>query len=1323
MKCSKISRQWQWPIFFLTYALLMFFPRGLFAGAATYTHVPGKSAPVGFHNIPAKPSSQVLSHVAFKPDLEVYQITFEAAGGGKESERVIIKVKNIGKAASPATRVSAVLTRGDGTHDKHSWAVRALKVHETTTFKWRIRTSAGNNTVNATVRDSHNRANNTLEKTTFAIARNAEKFVHRQALKAEGARRALAEKKARGKGALAIRQITFDDHRAKKGNASWVVMRIENTGGAVTPTTPLKVEIQRADGRREQKIFRIRPLMPGKATRIEGFFRMVPGENTLRIKGVGPAAAHNLTTFAARERCFSKTHYFRPPRFQFHAGRASLSKNAARMAAGREKAGATVNPNVLKGLSRAKHIHAQKPMKISTYDTSMARFLFPQKNAVIAPNRRYVVEWAVPETDSVTRFELRLKSDSIHFPGLILARNLDPSARSYNWNVGNIPAGHYYTLEMTEKTGTGTNTFSVPVKIDTPHLQILHKTVLPFHKHFITREIRVYAKVLNTGSDTLQPFYSKVTIVGPKNFVSESRPIKTDVLKSGKAAVVSMSFFPQIPGEYHAIYTLDYTHRYLEASEIPVKTRTITFQILPLPDLLLTINKVTDGVLAIDRKHFHIKVKNVGYASTPATKVYFTLSDQERKEYDVPALQPGNTWKHEFTKKWQAWSGGTGEKQYTAVVDPENRITEIDKGNNRVSDHFHIYRAGEPMPRHTPIQPKLIVTKVCGLPTSPITPGTSLSFLIRLKCVSPDRIPFRCTWGHIIIDDIIYEDFVIPYYTVLYPGETFDYYSRKTDFNLYRVDRIGQHTFKLAINLPQAVAKHPGYDQMQTLFERDIVVQESVDHNRTFQEVLASKNPLHSQKEGGKSSVSTIHPLTVLSPGRNTVWTTSKTYQVAWTGEAAGPFAVTLIPKDHPDAPIQIANNVTDYAADYKVKKHLAAGLYRVRIQSPDGWGMSSFFNVTGDSKPNLKVKAVSVTNEYSGNPQIPYTIRVQALIENQGGYQTHPFTIQARIVRQGKILTSAGSLVGPMLDQQTILVKIPLRIYKAGLCDISVIADSGNDVVESNEEDNVFLDQRYSLEGYADLRLACRLEGRKLHFTVKNCGDESSQATFIRFKCVFPQTQLSASGWHREGSELVAPEVPVKMLRAGGMLEMDGPALPFSPHGKISYTAIINPERNVRELCYDNNIVTGVLSAAPDAGVSSGWWKTSFGVEDLSEKIASPNSSSSSEGNSGSHIVRKRIHLLFVIWNKSEISVTPEDQPVVAMLHITQGRMDKTFTYKIPVLFSNFSTARRDTYRVDKRMLVLASQGNVSYHLFLKREEGHDMVLISSGEIAVNGD
>lgn len=290
----------------------MFFPRGLFAGATTYTHVPGSPGPGRFHNIPAKPSSQVLSHMAFKPDLKVYGITFETVGKEKEGERVIIKIENVGKAASPATWVSAVLTRGDGTHDKHSWAVKALKVHETTTFKWRIRTSAGNNTVKVTVRDSHNRANNTLEKATFVIARNAEKFVHRQALKAERARRALTEKKARGKGALAIRQITFDDHRAKKGNACWVVMRIENTGGAVTPTTPLKVEIHRADGRREQKIFRIRPLMPGKATRIEGFFRMAKGYNTLQIEGIGGVTSHNLTAFTTEERFYRKTHYFNP---------------------------------------------------------------------------------------------------------------------------------------------------------------------------------------------------------------------------------------------------------------------------------------------------------------------------------------------------------------------------------------------------------------------------------------------------------------------------------------------------------------------------------------------------------------------------------------------------------------------------------------------------------------------------------------------------------------------------------------------------------------------------------------------------------------------------------------------------------------------------------------------------------------------------------------------------------------------------------------------------------------------------------------------------
>ena len=71
---------------------------------------------------------------------------------------------------------------------------------------------------------------------------------------------------------------------------------------------------------------------------------------------------------------------------------------------------------------------------------------------------------------------------------------------------------------------------------------------------------------------------------------------------------------------------------------------------------------------------------------------------------------------------------------------------KADETNNRISDQFHIYWAGQPMPKHTKTSPKLVATDVYGLPTSPISLGTTLHFLLRLKCVSPDRISFPGVW-------------------------------------------------------------------------------------------------------------------------------------------------------------------------------------------------------------------------------------------------------------------------------------------------------------------------------------------------------------------------------------------------------------------------------------------------------------------------------------------------------------------------------------------------------------------------------------------------
>ena len=308
-----------------------------------------------------------------------------------------------------------------------------------------------------------------------------------------------------------------------------------------------------------------------------------------------------------------------------------------------------------------------------------------------------------------------------------------------------------------------------------------------------------------------------------------------------------------------------------------------------------------------------------------------------------------------------------------------------------------------------------------------------------------------------------------------------------------------------------------GKEEWHTVFMRDITVREN-KNARTVQNVLSSRTPYRSM--GSQSSETTIHPLTLLSPNKNKIWSVGGTYQIAWTGKAGGPFTVMLIPKEHPNTPIQISNNVANYAMDYRVNGQIETGLYRVKVRSADDCGISDFFPITGDSKPNLKSKAVSITNKLSGDPQKPYTIEVCFIVENKGDYQSEPFNVLLdSVCKEGAAPhEQAGILMETMRDRRTFPGRIRLNVAKGGLYALKLYADAYCKVDESNEDDNVVVvNRRYRLKSYPDLRLACRQGGTKLHFTVKNTGDAISGATSIKLKLkLHGSWSPSFPGWPR---------------------------------------------------------------------------------------------------------------------------------------------------------------------------------------------------------------
>ncbi len=1295
----------------LACVLVMAFSGRLPAGTTTFAHMPGRSGPGGFHSIPMRPYAKALSHAAFRPDLAVEQIRFAQKGRGQAE--AVITIKNTGKGTSPATRAAVILIRGDKTKAKGALSVKALKAGEAATRHWRFRSSSGSNTVKVTVNGK------SLEKTFFVMAPAAKALAHRKAIQAAGARRVLSTKHPVTRGLLIVQQVVFDDLQAQRPGASRVTLRLKNAGGKATPARTFRIEIKRADGTRGWKSLKVRALGPHESVHLETTLRMTRGMNTLKIPGIGGTATHPATTFNENSRGFVARHVFNPRLFAaVKRNNAALAKNAARANQAKSHGRAVPNPDTFRVLSPGKHVTLPKQVKISTYDVPVTRFLQPERGAVMQPNQRTLIRWAwgnsEPGPDTHLALHLSSITDPKRFPEFVIARDLPSSVRQYPWDMGAVPPGHLYRLQLYAVTGNTKNLLtSREIKIDTPHFGVFRTGTVPRNKIFVHEPMTIYADVINNGGDVSRPFDAKIKIyylthrpATPVGFVTESAPIRITALENGHTARISYAFTPPIRGDYRVVCELDTTHRYIMlGDETPESTRSFTFRVREksAPDLYVTINKVTDGVLAIDPKHFHILVENRGTIDSPPTKVYFDLTDQARKVYDVPSLHPGDTWKHEFTKKWQSYSGGTGRKNYSVAVDPENEIAELDETNNRVSDHFHIYRAGQPMPQHTPIPPTMQVTDVYGLPTEPIPQDYAFHFVMRMKCVSPDRV--RCGgWVSTWIDHGRYDMFLIQPPEYLYES----WWSGSD--RIHADVSTGPHTLYIKV-------KPWGSDTWTSIYQYGFTVRANDNHQKALSEALAAKdsilshggNPLPSGGASGK----TVHAVTLLAPAKNKVWAAGRTYQIAWTGNATGPFTVTLIPKDHPDASIQIDNNVPGRSLDWTVGNNLAAGLYRVKVQSADGWGLSDYFAITGNNKPNLTFKAVSLTNKLSGDPQNPYIIEAHVIIENKGGYETKPFTVTLQATQRGVPMVQGGILLDPMLDKQTTTGKIPIKVPRGGIYAIRLFADSFGKVDESNDKDNTFDNRRYRVKSYPDLRIAGRQEGQRLHFTVKNTGDGISGGTTIKLK--FKTSTPSAfPGWHRQGEYLVAPPIPVPSLGGGRMIAVEEPRYPFPIHGHVEYIAAVNNNRAFRELCEDNNFVAGALSATSHRSYPDDWWKTAFGVENHVQNDITIMGSSPSPHN------RMPISFAFVIWNKGNLSVTPQtDPPLQAVLHLQQGPTDKTFTYDIPPLFFVSSTSRRDEFRIERSVPFLVSRGDVSYTLFLKK--GREMVALASGKIRMN--
>ncbi len=281
---------------------------------------PGGVPPAPPHapKVPAKPKVKNIKKVAL-PDLAVQSVTWKAAGMKDASKAwIFVKVKNIGKAPSKPTSLSAVHECNRKAVEKKSFRLWALAPGRTAEVKWLISRKAGGNLVAVSVHDSINPSNNKRELHFRYVP------PPRVTLHASPKGSLLVSKKKRndlvlGKGRqvrkvkapeLVIEKVSFQDERASKPDESWISVKVKNEGQGESPSRILAVAVTLPGGGRVKKNFKVPSLRPGQQVMVGGAVRMGQGINHVKVELISSLSRKVLSAVNKGGTVVTVSHYF-----------------------------------------------------------------------------------------------------------------------------------------------------------------------------------------------------------------------------------------------------------------------------------------------------------------------------------------------------------------------------------------------------------------------------------------------------------------------------------------------------------------------------------------------------------------------------------------------------------------------------------------------------------------------------------------------------------------------------------------------------------------------------------------------------------------------------------------------------------------------------------------------------------------------------------------------------------------------------------------------------------------------------------------------------
>ncbi len=181
------------------------------------------------------------------------------------------------------------------------------------------------------------------------------------------------------------------------------------------------------------------------------------------------------------------------------------------------------------------------------------------------------------------------------------------------------------------------------------------------------------------------------------------------------AASANRTFAWIARADSHAIKAVADSNNVVTESDETNNEKTITFSTL-VPDLIIeTITWSPESPSMGDNVTFTVTIKNQGSAKAGSSRVYFYIDGSSRGYQDVPEINAGAT----VTKAF-AWIARADSHDIKAVADSNDKVTESDETNNEKTVTF------------STLPPDLIIETITWSPANPSI-GDTITFTVTIK--------------------------------------------------------------------------------------------------------------------------------------------------------------------------------------------------------------------------------------------------------------------------------------------------------------------------------------------------------------------------------------------------------------------------------------------------------------------------------------------------------------------------------------------------------------------------------------------------------------